>query len=532
MAFWCRINQSKHLKLITYQLKRRYIQVPQLNSSVTESRICAVENPFWGIVKKHTDFCNNVRFFAAPVQPKKEEKDLTGPRINEQITAQFVRLVLEEGHKIVSRQEALDRAWRLKLDLVEVQRKADPPVCKIMDFHREKYKKEVQGKERAKAKSDVTLRKGNFKEVKFAGKIEQKDLKMKADTIKRLMESGYRVKCMAVPVNKKEEGEDLGGYLSRLLPLVEDVSIIESGPHVERKQAYIIIRHVKFGPAKKGVKKPKFVGYSSDVVSKGAETTSGDIPTSALCEEGPAGIGLEDESFTDEADLSIPPPVMQNFTKKVMNSAPETVHTPANFSSSKSSRSQPVHGFARADTPSSSSPEPSLGADNRYNRSEARNQFPPTRPVDNRRPGMRDSVRSEAQLPNQRRQPPLDTNPGVRDSVRSETQIPNQRRQPPLDTNVLPSGERKQVGVDSSVFRNTRPPSNIPKREPSGSGPNIPGNPSSSYGIFSNQKANVPGNPGSAGPGANKNIPGSKPDGSQRPGTGNGGEAKWGIFSR
>ncbi|KAJ0076704.1 hypothetical protein Patl1_36002 [Pistacia atlantica] len=380
--------------------------------------------------------------------------------------------------------------------------------------------------------SDVTLRKGNCKEVKFAGKIEQKDLKMKADTIKRLMESGYRVKCMAVPVNKKEEGEDLGGYLSRLLPLVEDVSIIESGPHVERKQAYIIIRHVKFGPAKKGVKKPKFVGYSSDVVSKGAETTSGDIPTSALCEEGPAGIGLEDESFTDEADLSIPPPVKQNFTKKVMNSAPETVHTPANFSSSKSSRSQPVHGFARADTPPSSSPELSVGADNRYNRSEARNQFPPTRPVDNRRPGLRDSVRSEAQFPNQRRQPPLDTNPGMRDSVRSETQIPNQRRQPPLDTNVLPSGERKQVGVDSSVFRNTRPPSNIPKREPSGSGPNVPGNPSSSYGIFSNQKANVPGNPGSAGPGANKNIPVSKPDGSQRPGTGNGGEAKWGIFSR
>lgn len=30
-------------------------------------------------------------------QPKKEEKDLNGPRLNEQITAQFVRLVLEEG---------------------------------------------------------------------------------------------------------------------------------------------------------------------------------------------------------------------------------------------------------------------------------------------------------------------------------------------------------------------------------------------------------------------------------------------------
>lgn len=283
---------------------------------------------------------------------------------------------------------------------------------------------------------------------------------------------------------------------------IEDISVIESGPHLEKKQAYVVIRHVKFGPSKKGGKKSKLDGDTSTVVSKGAATTSGDVSTSATCEESTAGIGSEDESSMDEAHLSIPAPTMQNFTKKVTNPAPETVHRPANFNSSNFSRPQPVHGFAREDTLQYSSPESSLGVENRYKRSEPRNQFPPTRSVDNSGPGMRDSVRSEAQFP-------------------------NHRRQPPFDTNISPSmGERKQVGNDSSVFRNARPPSNIPKREPSG--PNVPGYPSSSYGVFSNRKANVPGNSGAAGSGANQSNPGLKPDGSQSTGT----DKKWGIFSR
>ncbi|KAF3793380.1 Translation initiation factor IF-3, partial [Nymphaea thermarum] len=94
------------------------------------------------------------RGFAAPVQakPKPEAKGTEGPHINTAITAPFVRLVTDEGHTVVSRREALDRAKKLKLDLVEVQRTANPPVCKLMDFHREKYKQQIKEKERTKGK--------------------------------------------------------------------------------------------------------------------------------------------------------------------------------------------------------------------------------------------------------------------------------------------------------------------------------------------------------------------------------------------
>ncbi|XP_042413462.1 translation initiation factor IF3-1, mitochondrial-like [Zingiber officinale] len=211
------------------------------------------------------------RTFAAPVQFKPKDKPSSdshaGPRINESITASFIRLVSDDGHGIVTRREALDRAKKLNLDLVEVQGNADPPVCKIMDFHKERYKREVKEKERAKTKSSVTLRKGENKEVRFKGKTELKDLKIKADSVIRLMERGYRVKCTAVSTGK--EGEDLDELLSRLLPLIEDVANVESGPHVVSGQAYVIVRHMKFCTKKSGKKLSEVV----DAVSKGLPGT-------------------------------------------------------------------------------------------------------------------------------------------------------------------------------------------------------------------------------------------------------------------
>lgn len=201
----------------------------------------------------------SLRFFAIPAHVKakqdaaKKEADSSGPRLNAAIAAAYVRLVTDEGHSVLSMREALERARSLNLDLVEVQRAANPPVCKIMDFHKEKFKQEVKEKDRAKSKSEPKLRTGENKEVRFNAKTEPKDLKIKSDTITRLMERGYRVKCTVLPVGKGEE--DLMGLLTRILALIEDVAVVESGPHVvDSKQAYIIVRHAKFATKKSGKK--------------------------------------------------------------------------------------------------------------------------------------------------------------------------------------------------------------------------------------------------------------------------------------
>ena len=82
----------------------------------------------------------------------REDKGTTqdGPRVNEKISSPTVRLVDENGEMIgvLSQQEALEKAYKAGLDLVEVSPNADPPVCKILDYG--KYKFEEQKKEEKK----------------------------------------------------------------------------------------------------------------------------------------------------------------------------------------------------------------------------------------------------------------------------------------------------------------------------------------------------------------------------------------------
>ncbi len=59
-------------------------------------------------------------------------------RYNDQITAPTVRVIDEQGnqHSVMSKADALERARQAGLDLVEVAPRANPPVCRLMDFTR------------------------------------------------------------------------------------------------------------------------------------------------------------------------------------------------------------------------------------------------------------------------------------------------------------------------------------------------------------------------------------------------------------
>ncbi|XP_071698581.1 translation initiation factor IF3-1, mitochondrial [Rutidosis leptorrhynchoides] len=270
VLFWCRTRQAQ-LRSLSNQFKRCYFQKHTPSSVIHEGKIGVVNGQSLTFHKIGPELGNFVRFFAAPVQakPKYDEK-AKGPRMNDQISAQFVRLVTDEGHSVVSRHEALDRARRLGVDLVEVQADANPPVCKLMNYNKEMYLKQVKEKEQSKKKSDLVLRGGALKEVRITYKIDKHDLKTKADMVRRLAESGHRVKCMAVEPKKKgsekpsTEKQDFGKLLSQLTVLLEDFSLVESGPIVDAKQAYVVVRHVKYGPLKKGPGKKKLLEMSND----------------------------------------------------------------------------------------------------------------------------------------------------------------------------------------------------------------------------------------------------------------------------
>ncbi|XP_060168652.1 translation initiation factor IF3-1, mitochondrial [Lycium barbarum] len=306
MAFWYRVNNSK-IKTLSIHLQRCYFQCNVSNSLIAGA---SLSNSNLTIPKSPFEYTQSVRCFAAPVQAKtrKEEKDTSGPRLNREITADIVRLVVDEGHRVVSIREAWELAKSLNLDLVEVSRNAKPPVCKIMDYHKEQYQQQLKDSAK-KSKSELTLKKGDCKEVRFVGKIEKKDLQIKADTVKRMMERGYRVKCTAMSMGN--EGEDLGAVLSRFSPLIEDVAYIESGPRVEKKQAYIVVRHVKFGPSKKGSGKKASKEYKT---ASSAEDADSVAPESSLklnqnCDAAESRVESDDDScleeMTDEDDATL-----------------------------------------------------------------------------------------------------------------------------------------------------------------------------------------------------------------------------------
>ncbi|KAL9250722.1 Translation initiation factor IF3-1, mitochondrial-like protein [Drosera capensis] len=357
MGLLCRIKQSNAIRFAN-QFNRSCVEIPsqcliQSIGSNWQSR-SALASPASEVI-------NGVRFFAAPASQGVKKEGEKGPRMNEQIKGDLLRLVIDEKHSIVPTHVALQRARSLKMDLVEVARNDDLPVCKIIDYHREKYKKELKGKE--KVKSGVTLRKGECKEIRFNAKTELKDLKMKADTVKRLMERGYRVKCVAMG----KEGQDLEGLLSRLSDLIEDVAFVESGPKMESKQAHLIVRHIKFGGSKKSGKKATDATFTFDtrVVATSSSTSdySDTVQSSGETDYEDSGSESDPETGYDKSDeISVSSPAQgQGEQRMKVDPQVNPMGTPLIFTHIPSK--MPDSLGSRANSPSRGQNE----TENRYN---------------------------------------------------------------------------------------------------------------------------------------------------------------------
>ena len=95
-------------------------------------------------------------------------KKNTGPRTNEQITASEVRVISSTGKQlgIISIREALNHAEDEGFDLVEVSPAANPPVCKIIDYGKLKYREQKSKKEAKKKQKTIEV-----KEIKMLSLI-------------------------------------------------------------------------------------------------------------------------------------------------------------------------------------------------------------------------------------------------------------------------------------------------------------------------------------------------------------------------
>jgi translation initiation factor IF-3 len=146
----------------------------------------------------------------------------TGPRINRQITAQRVRLTLDDGTQVgvVPFWEAYNRAQEMGLDLVEVSAHSNPPVCKIMDFGRHKFEESKKRKNQGK-----NSRNTEAKEVQLRPVTGDHDLETKMSAARRFLDEGRIVQVTVVFRNRemhfREHGVDI---INRMIDGLKDVS--------------------------------------------------------------------------------------------------------------------------------------------------------------------------------------------------------------------------------------------------------------------------------------------------------------------
>ncbi|MCR5630285.1 translation initiation factor IF-3 [Eubacterium sp.] len=163
--------------------------------------------------------------------------------INEQIRDKEVRLIGEDGEMIgiVSAKEAQKLAREAELDLVKISPNAKPPVCKIIDYG--KYKYEMARKEKEAKKKQKVI---EIKEVRLSPNIEENDLNTKANSARKFITKGDRVK-----VTLRFRGREMAHIqsskhvLDDFAQLLSDIAVIDKAPKLEGRNMTMFLTEKK-----------------------------------------------------------------------------------------------------------------------------------------------------------------------------------------------------------------------------------------------------------------------------------------------
>jgi len=168
-------------------------------------------------------------------RPKRD----SSPRTNEQIIASEVRVISSTGKQlgIISIREALNHAEDEGFDLVEVSPDANPPVCKIIDYGKLKYKKQKSKKEAKKKQKTIEV-----KEIKMRPGIDKHDYEVKIKALSKFIGEGNKVKVSLRFRGREMEHQNIGMDLFRkLTDQVSEYAKVEAPPKLEGKQIVMIL---------------------------------------------------------------------------------------------------------------------------------------------------------------------------------------------------------------------------------------------------------------------------------------------------
>jgi translation initiation factor IF-3 len=137
----------------------------------------------------------------------------------------------------MSPREALQIAEERELDLVLVSDKADPPVCRIMDYGKYKFEQEKKAREAKKKQHTVDV-----KEVKMRYKIEEHDYNVRISQAKRFLKEGDKVKATIMFRGREIQHSDIAeDLLKRMATDLQEVAEVQQAPKKEGRNMMMLL---------------------------------------------------------------------------------------------------------------------------------------------------------------------------------------------------------------------------------------------------------------------------------------------------
>ncbi len=145
--------------------------------------------------------------------------------INDQIVAVEVRVIGVDGEQlgILPTREALRIAEEAGVDLVEVSAEAKPPVCRMLDYGKLKYREQKKAAEARKRSSQNTV-----KELRIRYNTDEHDLEIKVRNARKFLEEGDRVRFQMLFRGREVANKDLGrNIFEEVANKLTDIGIVE-----------------------------------------------------------------------------------------------------------------------------------------------------------------------------------------------------------------------------------------------------------------------------------------------------------------
>ena len=163
-------------------------------------------------------------------------------RVNDQITAQSVLVVDDEGNQLgeLTTDKALEMAVEKGLDLVEVAESANPPVCRLLNYGKFRY--EATRKEREARKASKTKSNNSVREVRMKTRIGEHDREAKTRLVKRLLTEGSKVRVSVMFRGREVQHPQIGmALLKNVAEDLQEDALLEKAPSFEGRFLAMIL---------------------------------------------------------------------------------------------------------------------------------------------------------------------------------------------------------------------------------------------------------------------------------------------------